>query len=106
MSQINSGGTGIDLYTADMIIFMEPCLSSVDLEQARKRISDVNATVAKSFVFLLTEDSIEEDIYAKLKNHEGFTDKMFKAMMIDKALDAGKITDEQASEMREVNDLG
>lgn len=106
VSQINSGGTGIDLYTADMIIFMEPCLSSVDLEQARKRISDVNATVAKSFVFLLTEDSIEEDIYARLKNHEGFTDKMFKAMMIDKALDAGKITDEQASEMREVNDLG
>lgn len=106
VSQINSGGTGIDLYTADMIIFMEPCLSSVDLEQARKRISDVNATVAKSFVFLLTEGSIEEDIYERLKNHEGFTDKMFKTLMIDKAVSAGKIDEQTASELREENDLG
>ena len=105
VSQINSGGTGIDLYTADMIIFMEPCLSSVDLEQARKRISDVDATVAKSFVFMLTEDSIEVDIYNKLKNHEGFTEDMFKKLIIDKAVVVGKITEQEAEEIMEANNI-
>ena len=99
LSQINSGGTGIDLYTADMIIFMEPCVSSVDLEQARKRIADVNATTAKSFVFMLTEDSIENDIYQRLQNHEGFTEKMFAQLMADEAVNRGTITRERADEL-------
>lgn len=101
LAQINSGGTGIDLYTADMIVFMEPCLSSVDLEQARKRIADVNATAAKSFVFMLTEDSIECEIYEKLKNHEGFTEKMFAQLIADRAVECGKVSREEADKMLE-----
>lgn len=98
IAQINSGNAGIDLYTADMIIFMEPCLSSTDLEQARKRISDVNAEVAKSFVFMLTENSIEEKIYGRLCNHESFTDKLFVNLIADQAVAAGKITEEEKDE--------
>lgn len=98
VSQINSGGAGIDLYTADMIVFMEPCLSSTDLEQARKRISDVNATAAKSFVFMLTEGSIEEDIYERLCAHESFTDKLFVNLIADQAVAAGKLTESEKDE--------
>lgn len=94
VSQINSGNAGIDLYTADMTIFMEPCLSSTDLEQARKRISDINATVAKSFVFMLTEDSIEEEIYGHLCEHESFTDKLFVNLIADQAVTEGYISEE------------
>lgn len=75
--QYQSGNAGIDLYTASDTIYMEPCVSSTVLEQSRSRTHRNGVSRACTYTFLLTEGTIEEDIYAALKNHEDFNEKLW-----------------------------
>lgn len=75
--QYQSGNAGIDLYTASDTIYMEPCVSSTMLEQSRSRTHRNGVSRACTYTFLLTEGSIEEDIYEALKMHEDFNEKLW-----------------------------
>lgn len=75
--QYQSGNAGIDLYTASDTIYMEPCVSSTVLEQSRSRTHRNGVSRACTYTFLLTEGTIEEDIYEALKNHEDFNEKLW-----------------------------
>lgn len=75
--QYRSGNAGIDLFTSSDTIFFEPCLSSTVLNQARSRTHRNGVSRACTFTFLLTEDTIEDDIYARLQGHEDFNEKMW-----------------------------
>lgn len=75
--QYQSGNAGIDLYTATDTIYMEPCNSSTVLEQSRSRTHRNGVTRACTYTFLLTEGSIEEDVYACLKEYQDFNEKLW-----------------------------
>ena len=75
--QYQSGSTGIDLYAADTCIFFEPTLSSNLNEQAKDRIHRVGQTRACSYVYLITDHTIEAAIYGALCNYEDFGEALF-----------------------------
>jgi hypothetical protein len=57
---------------------MEPTDSSEVLEQARKRADRHGQTQACRNIFLLTEGTIEGDMYATLMGHEDFAEKAYR----------------------------
>lgn len=75
--QYRSGNAGIDLYTSSDTIFYEPCLSSTVLNQARSRTHRNGVSRACTYTFLISEGTVEEDIYERLKNHEDFNEKLW-----------------------------
>ena len=75
--QYRSGNAGIDLYTSSDTIFYEPCLSSTVLNQARSRTHRNGVSRACTYTFLLSEGTVEEDIYERLRNHEDFNEKLW-----------------------------
>lgn len=75
--QYKSGNAGIDLFTATDTIYYEPCQSSTVLDQSRSRTHRNGVTRACTFTFLLTEDTIEEDMYEALKAHEDFNEQLW-----------------------------
>lgn len=75
--QYKSGNAGIDLYTASDTIYYEPCVSSTVLDQSRSRTHRNGVSRACTFTFLITEGTIEEDIYEKLRCHEDFNEKLW-----------------------------
>ena len=77
LAQYRSGNAGIDLYTASDTIFFEPCLSSTVLNQARSRTHRNGVSRACTFTFLLSEGTIEQDVYGRLQGHEDFNEKMW-----------------------------
>lgn len=89
MVQYKSGNAGIDLYTASDTIFYEPCQSSTVLDQARCRTHRSGVTRACTYKFLITEDSIEEDIYERLQKHEDFNAKMWEELKRKEYLEEG-----------------
>ena len=77
LAQYQSANAGIDLFTASDTIYFEPCNSSTMLDQSRSRTHRNGVSRACTFTFLLTEGSIEEDMYASLQAHEDFNDKLW-----------------------------
>jgi len=75
--QYRSGNAGIDLYTASDTIYYEPCVSSTILDQSRSRTHRNGVSRACTYTFLLTEGSIEEDIYSTVHAHEDFNDQLW-----------------------------
>lgn len=75
--QYQSGSAGIDLFAADTCIFFEPTLSSNLNEQAKDRIHRVGQTRACSYVYLITDNTIESAIYRALCNYEDFGEALF-----------------------------
>ena len=75
--QYRSGNAGIDLYTSSDTIFYEPCLSSTVLNQARSRTHRNGVSRACTYTFLISEGTVEEDIYERLRNHEDFNEKLW-----------------------------
>ena len=64
--QYQSGSAGIDLYSADTIIFYEPTLRSNTLEQAKDRIHRIGQTSKCSYIHFITKGTIEVAIYRAL----------------------------------------
>lgn len=75
--QYQSGSAGIDLYAADTCIFYEPTLSSNLNEQAKDRIHRVGQTRPCSYYYLLTDGTVEREIYRALRNYEDFGEALF-----------------------------
>lgn len=75
--QYQSGSAGIDLHAADTCVFFEPTLSSNLTEQAKDRIHRVGQTRACSYVYLITDGTIESAIYSALGNYEDFGEALF-----------------------------
>lgn len=75
--QYQSANAGINLHSADTIIFYEPPLSSNLLEQSRDRIHRIGQHKPCSYIFFLTEGTIEEKIYERLKDYTDFNEKVF-----------------------------
>lgn len=75
--QYQSGSAGIDLFAADTCVFFEPTLRSNLNEQAKDRIHRVGQSRACSYIYLLTEGTIEEAIYDALSNYKDFNKALF-----------------------------
>ena len=81
--QYESGSAGIDLYSADTIIYYEPTLSSNILEQSRDRIHRIGQNNKCSYIFFLTKGTIEEKIYKSLAEYADFSEKVFEEYMAE-----------------------
>jgi SNF2 family DNA or RNA helicase len=79
--QYQSASMGIDLYTADTVIFYEPTLSSNTLEQAKDRIHRIGQTNKCSYIHFITKGTIEVAIYRALKGYNDFSEKLFTEYM-------------------------
>jgi len=79
--QYQSGSAGIDLYSADTIIFYEPTLRSNILEQAKDRIHRIGQTNKCSYIHFISKGTIEVAIYKALKGYNDFSEKLFTEYM-------------------------
>lgn len=79
--QYLTANAGIDLYASDTIIYYEPTLRSVILEQSRDRIHRSGQTHKCSYIHILTKGSVEVDIYRALAGYADFTENLFSEYM-------------------------
>jgi SNF2 family DNA or RNA helicase len=79
--QYQSGSAGIDLYSADTIIFYEPTLRSNTLEQSKDRIHRIGQTNKCSYIHFISKGTIEVAIYKALKGYNDFSEKLFTEYM-------------------------
>ena len=66
--QYKSANAGIDLYAASNMIFYEPPQSSTTVDQAKSRIHRNGQTRNCSYYWVLTENTVEHDIYDRVTN--------------------------------------
>lgn len=79
--QYQTANAGIDLFASDTIIYYEPTLRSVTLEQSRDRIHRTGQKQKCSYVHLLTKGTVEVDIYRALAGYADFSEKLFVEYM-------------------------
>lgn len=79
--QYESACAGIDLFSADTIVYYEPTIRSTTLEQSRDRIHRTGQKNPCSYVHFITKGTLEEDIYRTLKEYGDFTEKLFTQSM-------------------------
>jgi len=78
IGQYQSAARAIDLFASSYTIFMEPSDSSEIVEQYRARTDRNGQTESCEYVWLLTEGSIEVDMYHKLLGHQDFAEKGYR----------------------------
>lgn len=78
--QYKSGATGIDLFAASTTIYLDPTDSSTVLSQSRGRTHRSGQRSTCNYYFLLTEGSIEVDMYERVRSGEDFTEKAYREM--------------------------
>ena len=66
--QYRSANAGIDLFAASDMIFYEPTQSSTVVDQAMARIHRNGQTRNCSYYWLLTDKTVEHDIYNRVVN--------------------------------------
>lgn len=79
--QYQSASVGVDLFAASCILYYEPTLRSITLEQSRDRIHRAGQTVACSYFHFITDGTVEKDIYKALSNFSDFSEKLFTQYM-------------------------
>lgn len=79
--QWKSACAGIDLFASSNMIMYEPDLSSTIVEQARDRIHRIGQHSPCNYYWLITKDTIEEDIYKKLKKCEDFNEEAMQKIV-------------------------
>lgn len=79
--QYQTANAGIDLFASDTIIYYEPTLRSVILEQSRDRIHRSGQTNKCSYIHLLTKGTVEMSIYKALAGYSDFSEKLFVEYM-------------------------
>ena len=77
IGQYQSANAGIDLYASRTMVFYEPCLSSVLLQQSKDRIHRIGQHRACIYYHLLCDGTIEWAIYKALQSYKDFDDKFF-----------------------------
>lgn len=68
ISQIQTGGLGITLTASDTVIFYSTTFSFADYEQAKARIHRIGQAHSVTYIHILVEDSVDEDILKILKS--------------------------------------
>jgi len=72
-SQILSGREGINLSSADSLIFMNIDFSATSYLQARDRLSSMSRTKKNKVYWIFSKGGIEDKIYKSVKKKEDFT---------------------------------
>lgn len=78
ISQFQSGGRGINLSAADVIIFFNIHFSSELYQQARQRGQEQNKSKATELHWLFSDVGIERKIYSKVINKQSYTLSYFR----------------------------
>ena len=78
--QYQSGALGENLQLANKAIYFSPPLDSILFEQSLARIRRIGQSRTCFYWYLVTQDSIEEQIYDTLKQRKDFTDKLFEEL--------------------------
>lgn len=76
--QYQAGAMGLNLQEANKAIYYSLPLASELFEQSKKRIHRIGQKTTCFYYFLITKDSIEEEILDTLKLRKDYTDKLFK----------------------------
>ena len=76
--QYQAGAMGLNLQKANKIIYFSLPLSSELFEQSKKRIHRIGQKKTCLYYYLITENTIEEDIFKTLKERRDFTNKLFE----------------------------
>lgn len=79
--QYQTANAGIDLFASDTIIYYEPTLRSITLEQSRDRIHRTGQKEKCSYIHLLTRGTVEVDIYRALAGYSDFSEALFTRYM-------------------------
>ena len=79
--QYQTANAGIDLFSSDTIIYYEPTLRSITLEQSRDRIHRSGQKEKCSYIHLLTKGTVEVDIYRALVGYSDFSEALFTRYM-------------------------
>ena len=70
--QYLTANAGIDLFASSHTVYYEPNLSTTVIEQSRDRIHRIGQSQPCSYYWMLTEGTIEEDIYKRLADKTDF----------------------------------
>lgn len=76
--QYQAGAMGLNLQLSNKIIYYSLPLSSELFEQSKKRIHRIGQKKSCLYYYLITSNSIEEEIYKTLAQRRDFTNKLFE----------------------------
>lgn len=79
--QYRSAAAGIDLFTADTMLFYEPTLSSQTFEQACDRIHRPGQREKCSYILFETAGTVEKKIWDALMKHRDFNETELRAFV-------------------------
>lgn len=78
ISQIQSGSMGVNLSSADILIFYNIDFSAVQYWQARARIQTLKRTKPALVHWLFSKNGIEKKVFEAVKNKKDYTNYYFK----------------------------
>ncbi|AUN05139.1 helicase SNF2 [Clostridium botulinum] len=78
--QYQAGAMGLNLQKSNKIIYYSLPLASELFEQSKKRTHRIGQTRTCMYWYLITKNSIEEQIFETLKQRKDFTDKLFEEL--------------------------
>lgn len=78
LCQYQSAAMGINLQKCNKIIYFSLTLSSELFEQSKKRTHRIGQEKSCFYWYLITEKSIDENIYKTLQERKDYTDKLFE----------------------------
>ena len=68
IGQIQTGGLGIDLASADTVVFFSTNFSYTDFDQAKKRVLGPNQKHPVTYVHILARNTVDEDVLETLSD--------------------------------------
>ena len=71
---------GLNLQKANKIVYFSLPLQSELFEQSKKRIHRIGQEKTCFYWYLITKNSVEEQIYQTLKERRDYTNKLFEEM--------------------------
>ena len=81
LCQYLTANAGIDLFASSHMVFYEPNLSTTVISQARDRIHRIGQSQPCSYYWLVSEGTIEKDIYDRLAEKTDFNNEALRRMM-------------------------
>ena len=73
-----SGGAGLNLQEASTMVMFEPCYSSLNWTQAKRRIERPGQQNRMRYIYLCTPNTIEEKVLRTVMSGKDVTDKMIE----------------------------
>lgn len=76
--QYQAGAHGLNLQKANKVVYFSLPLSSEHMEQSKKRVHRIGQSKTCFYYYLLTENSIDEEIFETLAKRRDYTNKLFE----------------------------